>query len=193
MSIETNWSKYYELTKEYPPTKLLLEALPYVIHKDKAIDIGGGALRNTRHLLQQGFDVTVIDKEPTPEESIKMLASHKLHPIVSTFANFKFPESEYDIVCAMFSLPFNPPDTFTEVFHRIKASLVRDGIFCGQFFGTRDEWSKNTQMTFHTKEQIESLLEGMNILSLTEDEKDGKIADGTPKHWHIFHCIAQKP
>ncbi|MDO8550913.1 MAG: hypothetical protein Q7S39_12285 [Ignavibacteria bacterium] len=47
-------------------------------------------------------------------------------------------------------------------------------------------------MTFHTKQQVENLLSDMEIIELTEEDKDGRTANGTPKHWHVFHVIARK-
>src|SRR3989338_2048493 len=75
---------------------------------------------------------------------------------------------------------------------KIKNSLVKEGIFCGQLFGIHDQWNNRVEMIFHTKEQAERLFSDMEIISFEEEEKDGTIADGTPKHWHIFHFIPRK-
>lgn len=187
-----DWQEYYEITKNKPPSKLLIKALEYVVKKDKAIDIGGGALKDTRYLLEQGFDVTVVDKADLMAKEAEIIKSDKLHFFVSAFADFDFPKNEYDIASAMYSLPFNPPESFEEVFAKIKDSLVRGGIFCGQCFGVNDEWSTNQKMTFHTKEQVEKLLSDTEVILLKEEEKDDKTANGTPKHWHVFHFIAKK-
>lgn len=191
-SQKKDWQEYYEITKNKPPTKLLIKALGYVANKSKAIDIGGGALKDTRFLLEQGFDVTVVDKADLMVKEAEAIKSDKLHYVVSSFADFDFLQNEYDIASAMYSLPFNPPKSFDTVFTRIKQSLKKDGIFCGQCFGVRDEWSTNQKMTFHTKEQVEKLLLGMGVILLDEEEKDDKTANGTPKHWHVFHFIAKK-
>jgi hypothetical protein len=190
---ETNtWSEFYKITKSHPPSELLIKALEYVPRKNKAIDLGGGALKDTRFLLEQGFEVTVIDKEDALAKGAEELGSNKLHYHISSFADFDFPKNEYDIACAIFALPFNPPSSFDDVFHKIRGSLARNGIFCGQFFGTQDEWSADPNMTFHTKKQVEKLLAGMEVILLDEKQWDGKLALGTPKHWHVFHVIARK-
>ena len=187
-----DWQEYYEITKGRPPSRLLIEALGYVINKGKAIDIGGGALKDTRYLLEQGFDVTVVDKADLMAKEAEAIKSNKLHCFVSSFADFDFPKNEYDIASAMYSLPFNPPENFDTVFTKIKKSLVKGGIFCGQCFGVSDGWSANPKMTFHTKEQVEKLLSDTEVILLDEEEKDDKTASGTPKHWHVFHFIAKK-
>lgn len=47
-------------------------------------------------------------------------------------------------------------------------------------------------MTFHTREQAERLISDLEIIEFTEEDQGGRIANGTPKHWHVFHIIARK-
>lgn len=187
-----DWSDYYKATQSKPPRSLLIKVLEYVKNKSKAIDVGGGALNDTKYLLDQGFEVTVIDESPLMEKEAKNIPSDKLQAITTSFEEFNFPKEEYDLASAMFALPFTAPQHFTEVFEKIKSSLKKDGIFCGQFFGDRDEWKTNPNMTFHTKEQAEELLKDLEIISFKEEEKEDKTATGGMKHWHIFHIIARK-
>lgn len=189
---QKDWSEYYEITKAKPPSKLLVKALEHITSKGKAIDIGAGALKDTRYLLEQGFEVTAVDKSPLMEQEAKALGRDKLHAFTTSFEDFDFPENEYDIASSMFALPFTEPEHFEVVFNKIKSSLKKSGIFCGQFFGLNDEWSKNPKMTFHTETQVKELLKGFEIFSFKEVEEDGTTANGTPKHWHIFHVIARK-
>ena len=190
---QKDWSDYYNATKAKPPRPLLVKALGFVSNKGKAIDLGGGALNDTRYLLEQGFDVTVIDKSPLMEQEAQNIKNDKIHAFTSGFEEFNFIKEEYDIASAMFALPFTAPAYFNEVFEKIKGSLKKGGIFCGQFFGDRDEWRTNTNMTFHTKEQAQELLKDLEIILFKEDEKDDKTAKGEMKHWHVFHIIARKP
>ena len=187
-----NWSEHHQQTIKLPPSPLLIDALTHLRSGLRAIDIGGGGLRDTKYLLEKGFDVTVIDIEPKIVNEAKKLFSNMAKGISTSFADFPFPLEEFDIANAMYALPFNPPDTFDMVFANIKKSLKKGGIFCGQFFGIKDEWSSSINMSFHTKEQVESLLEGMEIISLEEVEKDATLANKEPHHWHVFHVIARK-
>lgn len=187
-----DWSEYYKITKVKPPSKLLISALDNVLDKNKAIDIGAGSLKDTVYLLEQGFDVTSIDKSPLMEEESKSINHEHLHVYTSSFEEFDFPIEEYDIASAMFALPFMNPNSFDSVFSKIKDSLNTGGVFCGQFFGINDEWSTNSKMTFHTKEQVEQLLGDLEIIRFQEEEKDDMTAMGKMKHWHIFHVIARK-
>ncbi len=190
--IKKDWSDYYLATKAIPPDELVVKAMDFVAQKNKAIDIGGGALKDSLYLLEQGFEVTVIDQSPLMEVEAKKIADIKLHSFVSSFENFPFPEEEYDLASAIFSLPFTAPEKFNDVFERIKKCLKKEGIFCGQFFGVNDEWSQNKAMTFHSKEQVQTLLADFEIIYFEEVEKDGVTALAKAKHWHIFKVIAKK-
>ena len=193
MPPKTDWQAFYRNTKDAPPSPLLVKALAFVKRKGKAIDIGGGALKDTRYLLGQGFGVTVIDREGALADMAAALDSPQLRYNVTSFADFDFPEGKYDLASAMYALPFNPPETFDAVFENIKKSLAKDGIFCGNCFGVRDQWAANPKMTFHEKGHVERLLADMEIVSLEEREWDGKTADGAPKHWHVIEFIAKRP
>lgn len=190
--LQTDWSKHHELTRNDPPSDLLIKALAFVQNKNQALDIGDGGLKDTRYFLDQGFEVTAVDQEKRMMVAAESIRSEKLHCQVSKFVDFKFPRDTFDIASAMFALPFDPPDIFEIVFKNVRQSLLKNGIFCGQLFGTRDGWSENSNMTFHTKAQAEALFAEMNILSFVETEKDSHTKDGKPKHWHLFHVIAKK-
>ena len=189
-----DWPAYFNATKDHKPRPLLVEAMTFIGKRDAALDLGAGALNETEYLFEQGFNrVVAVDAEPKFLDFCKELGSDKLTCIVSTFDEFNFPVDEYDLVNAQFALPFNSPSTFAEVFARIKSSLKKGGIFTGQFFGVNDSWAKgNSDMTFHTKAEVEKFLADMEIVKLEEVEKDDKTAAGDMKHWHVFHVIARK-
>lgn len=192
-STSNNWEDYFKNTKHYPPSPLLVQAMEYVQAKNKAIDIGGGGTpKDTKYLLSQGFETTIIDKEQVVAKACLTIKSEKLKCVLTHFEDFEFPQNEFDVAAAIYSLPFIQPEKFSEVFDRIKKSLVTNGIFCGQFFGDRDEWHRNPKLTFVTKDKARSKLVDLDTLLFHEKEFDGKTADGSPKHWHVFDIIARK-
>lgn len=167
--------------------------MEYVSVKNKAIDIGGGAtLKDTKYLLSQGFETTLIDKEKAVEAAVQNVRSDKLLFFLVDFVDFDFPQNEYDLVAAIYSLPFVRPDQFLSLFKKVKESLVKNGIFCGQLFGDRDSWHSNRNLTFTKKEEALSLLADMEIILFDEKEFEGKTADGKQKHWHLFDVVARK-
>jgi hypothetical protein len=194
MAYKKDWSDYYAATRSKPPRDLLVKALSHLLKKkdQKAIDIGGGALRDTIFLLHEGFDVTVLDKSPLVDKEADKIKNEKLHIFISSFEEFVFPKDEYDIASAMYALPFCNPEHFSLVMENIKQSLKIGGIFCGQFFGDRDQWSSDEKMTFLNKDQAQEIISDFETISFTEEEKDDKTAAGDTKHWHIFNFIVRK-
>lgn len=185
------WENFLAVTKNHPPWPLLIKAVSYVTHKGHALDLGSGAGRDTKYLLAQGFHVTAVDSSPHAIALLAQLPQHNLRLVQSTFQDFAY--ETYDLINAQFALPFNPKESFHVVFARVKQSLNPGGIFVGQLFGIYDQWNTpNSSMTFLTREQVKALFTDLNMLEFRELEEDGQIYDGTPKHWHVFHIIAQK-
>jgi len=192
MTTPNNWKTYYDATRQQPPRPLLVKALSFVPPGGSALDLGAGALQDSRYLLSQGFSVTALDSSPLLAEEAQSINNQNFQFVVSTYDAYIFPSQVYSLVVAIFSLPFNPPQTFAQVFTSVTNSLKPQGIFVGQLFGINDEWcGKKIGMTFHTRQQVEKLFSDYDTLQLEEEEKDGE-ASGKKKHWHIFHIIARK-
>ena len=187
---EFKWEDFYKITKDRSPWPLLVKAVSLLSRKGYALDLGCGAGRDTRFLLEQGFAVIAVDSDPHAIALLADFPQDRLRAVQSSFEDFEF--ETYDLVNAHFALPFAPEDRFHEVFARIKHALNADGIFVGQFFGVNDEWNTpGNPMTFLTREQAEAKLKGLKVLEFREEDVDSHVADGTPKHWHVFHIIAQ--
>jgi hypothetical protein len=187
------WSEYYSLTKNRPPSTLLVQALQYVQKRGVALDLGSGALKDSRFLIQSDFKkIIAVDKEDCPTDLLNSISSSRFIFIKSQFDEFDFTKYKYDLINAQYSLPFNSKDPFKQVWNSIKRSLESEGVFAGQFFGINDEWNLlETKMTFLTKGAVEKLFSDFEVLSFKEEEKDGVTANGQPKHWHLFHVIAK--
>ncbi len=191
-----DWGQFYGFTKDSPPWPLLMRAAALAPRGGQALDLGAGAGRDTRYLLEQGFQVTAVDAEPRSVALLATLPQDHLQVAQSSFADFPFAFATYDLINAQFALPFMPSDRFTTVFVRLKAALVPGGVFAGQFFGVHDEWNSPERaraMTFLTRGEAEGLLSDLEVIELTEEDADGHKADGSPKHWHIFHILARRP
>lgn len=188
------WARFYDFTKGSPPWPLLVRAASLAPSKGRALDLGAGAGRDTRYLLEQGFQVTAVDAEPRSVALLSALPQTRLRVVQSSFEDFTFDVAAYDLISAQFALPFIPRDRFADVFARLKAALVPGGVFAGQFFGVNDEWNTpERDMTFLTRAEAEALLSDLETVELSEEDADGHTADGSPKHWHIFHILARRP
>lgn len=184
-TMNLRWNTYFSNTKDMGARPLLVEALSYVNNKNYALDIGCGVGADTYFLSANGFSVTSVDSASEVKEYLP-------DAIISTFTNFPFPIEKYDLVNAQYSLPFNPPTSFINMFEKLTKSLKSGGIFTGQFFGEKDSWSHRKEMTFYTEKEIKKLLEPYKIQVSRERKEDGKIASGEVKFWHVFNIIAEK-
>ncbi len=193
--VTSDWSNFYRLTKDNPPSPLLTRAVERAPGKGRALDLGAGAGCDTRYLLEQGFAVTAVDADPASMALLSALPQDHLRITQSRFEDFAFAASApYDLINAQYTLPFIPRSHFAAVFARLKAALAPGGVFAGQFFGVHDQWNTpERDMTFLSRAEAEALLSDLETIELTEEDADGHIAGGAPKHWHIFHILARKP
>lgn len=193
-----NWASYSVRTKDRAPRKLLVQAVPHVTARDTALDLGPGALNESKFLLDQGFKKVIavnkdeLETDPVARERAKAFPQDRFEYAVSAFDAFNFQPNSYDLINAQYALPFNSPATFDAMFAKLKASLKSGGIVTGQFFGPKDEWSKNKDMTFVTREKAEELLSDLESIHFDEVEGPDRLAVGGQKYWHTFHFIARK-
>ena len=187
-----DWGSFYSLTKDSSPWPLLVRAASLAVKNGRALDLGAGAGRDTRYLLERGFDVTAVDADPRSVALLSTLPKDHLRVVQSTFESFDF--ATYDLISSQFALPFTPRDRFGDVLSRLKAALATGGVFAGQFFGTHDQWNTPaSNTTFLTRAEAEAYLSDLVTIEFREEDADGHVADGSPKHWHVFHILARRP
>jgi len=190
-----NWDDYYKKIQGRAPRQLLLDALEKFQSQTalQAIDLGSGDGTETAVLLSRGWHVLAVDGEPS---GIKRLIEKvppdvqvHLETQVAKFEEVILPSA--DLIHASYSIPFCHPDHFPTLWEKISTALNPGGRFAGQLFGVRDSWADNTNMTFHTAEQVRAMLNGFETEHFHEEDADGQAASG-PKHWHVFTVIALK-
>jgi tellurite methyltransferase len=194
---ESDWRDYYERTSGRPPRRTLLLALERfalsTTQRD-AVDLGCGDGRDTIELLRRGWSVLAIDAEPAAIARLDtrpdLPAKAALVTQVARFEDARWPT--VDLVNASFALPLCPPERFPALWARILHSLRPGGRFAGQLFGERDEWRGEPGTTHLSRAEAERLLDGLAIELFTEEETDTATPYGKPKHWHLFHIVAQK-
>jgi SAM-dependent methyltransferase len=192
-SMSKSWGKYYENTKVLQPSKFLVEALDsFKPQSGKAIDLGCGAGRDTRYLLEKGFQVSAVDKDPSAENYLKQLPHHdNLKFTCASFEDYEY--DRYELVNAHYALPFIQKEYFDTVMSKILKSIKPKGLFVGQLFGVNDEWNTpDAKMTFCERAEVEILFRNFKHLKIKEVNEEGAMASGGAKHWHVFNIIAQK-
>ena len=159
------WEDYYRAIEGRAPRRLFLDALDFAQGPGIAVDLGCGDGTETLALLADGWAV------------------------VAPFHEAELPQA--DLVYAGLSLPFCDPADFGEAWTRSAGAVRPGGVLAAHFFGPRDSWAGSPDMTFHARDDLDALLEGFEIRRLEEQDEDGAAVSG-PKHWHVFHVIAQR-
>ena len=190
---EVNWDEYYQKIQGRKPRQLLLDALEKFQAPLHAIDLGCGDGTESAVLLEHGWHVLAIDGEPAAIKRLvgKVSEENRAH-LQTQIAKFKdVVLSPAELIHASLSIPFCEPEYFDELWNKIVAAIKPGGRFAGQFFGIRDSWAVNKDMTFHTEEQVRARCAPFEIESFHEMDEDGNATSG-PKHWHMFTVIARK-
>lgn len=190
--INDNYSEFYKTTNSYEASPLLIYAESLLNNKFTALDIGCGAGRDTRYLIDRGYAVTAVDINPEISKYLDSIPhKDKLKIVISPIEEFGF--EKYDLVSAQWSLPFVDPGKFDQTIHKIKESINKDGMFVGQLFGVNDEWNTlGKRMKFVTKNEVREIFKGMELIRIREEKREGVLPSGIKKRWHLFHVVARK-
>ena len=196
--INSPWSEYYKTTidKEANETVGFAEKLFKNKTNKTALDIGSGTGCDSLYLLEHGFDVKALDSDINAMTILKGKIPEKYTNKITyentLIQNYKICNNSFDLINASFLLPFCSEKDFETVWINIYNGLKKNGIFAGQLFGINDEWSEILDMSFVTNEEIDELIIGYNPEYYIEIDEDGKIADGSVKHWHLFNLVLRK-
>ena len=192
------WAAYYEKLRDRPPRRTLLAALDRFgppAAGALAVDLGCGDGRDVIEMLRRGWKVVAVDAEP---EALRQLQARPLPPgsdvtpILARLEDVPLPIG-LSLVNSSFAMPLCEPEAFRTVWERIREALPPGGRFSGQWYGPRDTWLGRPAMTFVSRDEALTLLEGFELEMFGEEEADGTTPRGNAKHWHIFHIVARKP
>jgi len=191
------WAAYYEKLRDRPPRKTLLLALDRFgppTSDALALDLGCGDGRDIVAMLHRGWHVVAVDSEP---EALRQLGARhlpsadRITPITARLEDVPLPLG-VRLVNSSFAMPLCEPGRFHDLWIRIREGLPAGGRFSGQWYGVHDSWRGRPGMTFLERGEALALLDGLEIEMFEEEEADGVTPRGNPKHWHIFHIVAQK-
>lgn len=191
--MKNNWLDYYKKVAGRESDSILKLALDnHIIAKCVAYDMGCGAGDDTKYLLDNGFKVIAVDKEPSAIEFIKTTIKENINLTLQVNSFEKLSLARSGLIFGRASFPFCNPRYFNKFWNKLRLSLKKDGILCGTLFGDQDTWATNNEMTFISHRDWEKLLKDFDILYFDEQAFDGVTALGSKKHWHIYYFILKK-
>jgi SAM-dependent methyltransferase len=194
----SDWAAYYRSTIGREPRPLFVKGMATVkaagLKPGQAIEIGFGDGRETLALLEAGWRVLAIDPAPAAAE---VLQSQVPDHLAARLEIRSVPAEDaelppFDLLYAGYSLPFLGDDAFERFWNAARDRLRPGGILVVNFFGPRDSWAGREGMRFIDADGVRGLLDGLELLALDEEDRDGDSFLG-PKHWHVFDVIARQP
>lgn len=193
------WGRYYAVTAERPAwltarrTIELFAAEPHS-HPRFAVDLGCGAGRDARALLDAGWRVLAIDREDAAIAALEAATAPHLRAALETrvadLAAVDVPSC--DLVNASLSLPFLPPGSFWGTWQRIRAALPIGARFAAIVFGDRDESASERSMTCPPVAEIQAALGSFELEHWSDREEDTDTALGEPHHFHLVEFVARR-
>lgn len=202
-----SWSAFFSAVCDRPPSCLARLAMREVVFHGNALDLGAGAMNDSRFFLGEenletaGFaKVIAVDASSSAGQfakAVKNVHGARFDFIEARFGELAFPLESFDLIHSNFALPFNGPEGFDELIERIKSWLRPNGIFSCVFFGNKDEWSAHRRdlIKFTTREELDRLVQGLVVVpsqGIIEVENGAGLYNGVPKAWHYFRVIARK-
>lgn len=191
-----SWTDYFAATLAKPLHPLFLELEPHLPPTGRAVDLGCGVGHAVVWLAEKGWEVEAVDINPEALLIVSERLTDETRPRVklseSMLEEVSLAPGAYDLVVAAFSLFFiRSRADFYRVWAKIGAALKPGGLFLGTFMGPHDDWA--SLCIVDSRPEVERLLSEWQVLHLEEADQDGATSQGTPKHWHVFHVIAQAP
>jgi tellurite methyltransferase len=160
----------------------------------RVADLGCGVGRDSLPLLALGHHVQAIDREEAALDRLRAACPpgdvERLVTIAGRFEEVGWDEVELTV--SSFALPFCPPARFPGLWSTILARLAAGGRIACQLLGPGDDFAGRPGVTVHRQQEVEALLEAYRVELFVEEETDAITPGGRPKHWHLYHVVAQK-
>ena len=135
---------FFENNSKLEPHKILVNFIKNNPSIKTAIDLGCGAGRDTKFLVQNDIAVTAIDRVDVTKFLYKDLTEEekaRLNFVQAKFSEIDLPKT--DLIISYEALPFCDREALVKLLDKINDSLNENGYFLCNFFGKNDSWFGN--------------------------------------------------
>ncbi len=204
------WQRYYAKTYDRSPRPFYKFALKFADEamngagsrmaidgsaSKMALDIGCGSGIETLDLLQMGWNVLAVDKEPIAIETTKVRVGNGfaagLSTQVSTLEDL-VALPKVDFAWAFHTLQLCKPEQFDRVWRLLIDAVSQGGIFAGTFFGLNDSWVNDSKALGFSERELAELFKDFKVLHSKELDQVGPTPLQGPKRWHYTQIVALK-
>lgn len=191
MRNQDNWKLYYEKSSKRAPRETLIKALEQFPNNFRglAFDLGSGACREVKHLLDLNWQVIAVDNEWKAKKYFEDALGNRTNGTfqLTSFENIKWQKA--DLIHGGFALAFCPKPQINEVLEDIKANLKENGVFSANFFGPEHTWS---DLCLLSKAEILAYFKDFEILEVRETKEAKTSTLGEELYHHDITLIAKK-
>ena len=191
--------EYLDETRYHPVSNsLYLSVASLNEYKRRALDLGCGALRDSKFLFNCGFVVDAIDKDPLIQEYtdfFKDCPKGSFNLIAEDYNTYDLGNEKYLIINAQNTISFNTKSQVNKLVEKVYNALLPGGCFSGNLFGQDDSWVEveDKNMSFYSRKEAMKLLKKFKIKEVWETDEDGFAAAGIKRHFNIIYFYSQKP
>jgi len=188
-----SWEIYYKKFYNKPPSPLLKIALENNSYSNGwAYDLGCGTGSDAHFLLKKGWNVLAVDREDMAIQTLKKDCSkfNQLICLQEDFTNLVFQSSK--LIHGTYSFGFAGEEGFYNLWRKMVESLQSGGTISGELFGDQDDWKNSNRVKTINHLELETLLEGFDIMYFDEEHFRGPTALGDLKNWHVYSIVIKK-
>jgi len=197
-----HWEQRYA-TQDYvfgtEPNAFLRACHPYLQAGDHALAVADGEGRNGVWLAQQGLHVVSVEASRNAILKARQLAANANVAVDFVQANlldWPWPEQAFDVVAAIF-IQFLTAAERTSVFNAMKQALKPGGILLLQGYTPKQfdyrTGGPSSIEQLYTRQMLQDLLTGMDILTLREHESEVTEGQGHRGMAALVDVVARRP
>lgn len=191
--VNADRERFYKQSLELGPSPFLKFALEYATVKDEAIDIGAGAMLDTKQIVDAGF-THVIASDVNPNTEGYLIDELRDHVSLKTedVNSFDYPADSFDLVYSSKALQYLKAENTDRALENIFRSIRKGGLFVGAIFGLYDDQVDLNKGYFPTFAEIKSKFKDSEWKLIKATKRDSDSPNPHYEKMNLYGIIARK-